>query len=57
VHFGLPVEEGIENRSKADRAIGSASVNQAREPISTSRIGQAGAFESHLKPFRDRYYA
>jgi hypothetical protein len=56
-HFGLPIEEGIESRSKAGRAIGSASVNQAREPISTARIGQSAAFERHLKPFRDRYYA
>ena len=56
-HFGLPIEESIEARSKEGRAIGSASVNQAREPISTSRIGRAAAFERHLKPFRDRYYA
>lgn len=55
-HFGLPIEEGIESRSKEGRAIGSASVNQAREPISTARIGQSAAFERHLKPFRDRYY-
>ena len=55
-HFGLPIEEAIESRSKADRAISSASVSQARKPISASRIGQAAAFEPFLKPFRDRYY-
>jgi hypothetical protein len=33
-----------------------ASVGQVREPVSTSRIGRAAAFERHLKPFRDRYY-
>jgi tetratricopeptide (TPR) repeat protein len=55
-HFGLPIEAGIENRSRADRAIGTASVSQARKSITTSRIGQANAFERHLKPFRDLYY-
>jgi hypothetical protein len=32
-------------------------VTQARQAITTSRIGQAAAFERHLKPFRERYYA
>jgi len=55
-HFGLPVEPGIETRSKTDRAIGSASVSQARQPISTARVGRSAAYERHLQPFRDRYY-
>jgi len=55
-HFGLDIEEGIETQSKAGRPIASASVNQVREQISTSRIGRSAAFERHLKPFRDRYY-
>lgn len=55
-HFGLEVEPGIENVSKADRAIGSASVNQARQSISTARIGRSAAYARHLKPFRERYY-
>lgn len=55
-HFGLEFEEGIEQVSRADRAIGTASVSQVREPISTSRIGYGSVFERHLKPFRDRYY-
>lgn len=55
-HFGLPVEAGIESASKADRAIGSASVSQAREAVSTARIGRSAAYERHLKPFRDHYY-
>jgi hypothetical protein len=55
-HFGLPVEPGIEARSKTDRAIGSASVSQARQPISTARVGRSAAYERHLQPFRDRYY-
>lgn len=55
-HFGLPLEEGLEQRSRSGRSILTASVGQVSEPISTSRIGQAAAFEHHLKPFRDRYY-
>lgn len=55
-HFRLPIEKSIEAVSKEDRPIGSASVNQVREPISTSRIGHAAAYERHLKPFRHRYY-
>jgi tetratricopeptide (TPR) repeat protein len=57
LHFRLPVEPAIERASRADRPIGTASVGQVREAISTSRIGLAKAFERHLKPFRDRYYA
>jgi tetratricopeptide (TPR) repeat protein len=56
-HFGLAIESGIETLSRSDRAIGTSSVTQAREPISPARIGQAAAFERHLQPFRDRYYA
>lgn len=55
-HFGLPVEPGIESVSKADRTIGSASVSQARQAISTARVGRSAAYDRHLKPFRDRYY-
>jgi len=56
-HFGLPPEAGIESKAPADRAIGTASVSQVREPISTARIGQAAKFERHLGPFRGAYYA
>jgi tetratricopeptide (TPR) repeat protein len=56
-HFGLPIEAGLENSPRDDRSVQTASVGQVREPISTSRIGQAAAFERQLKPFRDRYYA
>ena len=56
-HFGLPIEAGIEQLPERGRAIRTASVGQAREVISTSRIGQAAAYARHLKPFRDRYYA
>lgn len=55
-HFDLPLEVGLEKVSRDGRAVRTASVGQVREPISTSRIGQAAAFESQLKEFRDRYY-
>ena len=55
-HFGLPIED-LEASLPHDRAITTASVTQVKQPISTSRIGQSAAFERHLKPFRDRYYA
>jgi len=56
-HFGLPPEAGIESKAPVDRVIGTASVSQVRERISTGRIGQAAKFERHLRPFRDAYYA
>lgn len=56
-HFGLSIEADIERATKENRPIGTASVGQVREPISTARIGQAKRFEHHLKPFRDRYYS
>jgi len=56
-HFGLPIEAGIEASLPKDRAVRTASVTQVKQPISTARIGQSAAFERHLKPFRDRYYA
>jgi tetratricopeptide (TPR) repeat protein len=55
-HFGLPVEQGMEALPRTERAVRTASVTQVKQPISTSRIGQAALFERHLKPFRDRYY-
>jgi hypothetical protein len=55
-HFGLSIETGLEAATRGERAIGTASVAQVRQPISPSRIGRAAAFEQHLKPFRDRYY-
>jgi hypothetical protein len=55
-HFGLPLARGGNTVAASDRAVRTASVTQVREPISTSRIGQAAAFERQLKPFRDRYY-
>ena len=56
-HFGLPFEPDLEERSRSGRSIRTASVGQVSEAISTSRIGQSAAFERHLQPFRDRYYA
>jgi tetratricopeptide (TPR) repeat protein len=55
-HFGLNVEERIEQVSRADRFVETASISQVREPITASFVGRASAFERHLKPFRERYY-
>jgi len=55
-HFGLPAEADAEAGAAEERAISTASVAQVRQPISTSRIGRAAAFEKHLKPFRERYF-
>jgi tetratricopeptide (TPR) repeat protein len=55
-HFGLQGETSAAEPPASRRAVSTASVAQARQPISTSRIGQAAAFERHLQPFRDRYY-
>jgi hypothetical protein len=54
MHFGLDVELPTEG-SRKERSIQTASVGQVRETITTSRIGQAAAFERQLKPFRDHY--
>jgi tetratricopeptide (TPR) repeat protein len=55
-HFGLPFETNLETAAREERAINTASVVQARQPISTSRIGRSAMFEQHLKPFRDHYF-
>jgi hypothetical protein len=55
-HFGLAVEKAGDTAAPV-RAVRTASVTQVREPISILRIGQAAAFEKHLQPFRERYYA
>lgn len=56
-HFGLPVQAGLDQLLPKNRAVRTASVTQVKQPISTSRIGQAHTFGKHLQPFRDRYYA
>jgi len=55
-HFGLTVEEGLESASRTGRTVGTASAAQVLQPITTTRIGQATAFERHLAAFRERYY-
>ena len=55
-HFALDMETGIEQASRADRSISTASLVQVRGPITTARIGRASAFHRHLEPFRSRYY-
>ena len=55
-HFGLPVEQGLENVSREGRIVRTASARQVRDSITTGRIGRSAAFERHLAPFRDRYF-
>jgi tetratricopeptide (TPR) repeat protein len=55
-HFGLKHEDAIHQVSPENRPIKTASVLQARSPITSARIGRAALFERHLEPFRARYY-
>lgn len=56
-HFGLSVEAGAASLPRTNRAIRTASVTQVGRPISPARVGSAAAFDRHLLPFRERYYA
>ncbi len=40
---------------KSDKAIATASLESARQPISTKSIGRWKAYEKHLQPFIDAY--
>lgn len=57
-HTGLPEESGVfEPHKQKKRSVLTASVAQVREPISTSQIGAAKAYDEQMKAFRDVYYA
>lgn len=53
-HVGL-AEEEIADFHLKNRTVTTASVRQVREPVSTSRIGQARAYASHMEDFRRIY--
>jgi tetratricopeptide (TPR) repeat protein len=55
-HFGLPVIEGLESAPR-EGVVGTASAGQVRQPISTTRVGRAKAFERHLEPFSELYFS
>ena len=54
-HVGLPPEPGVMAFHGSKRAVRTASVQQVRAPISTTRIGQAQALRAHLAPFHEAY--
>jgi tetratricopeptide (TPR) repeat protein len=54
-HFELAEEPGILDFHRNAGNVRTASVQQVRSPISTSRIGQARAYDKHLDEFRSIY--
>jgi cytochrome c-type biogenesis protein CcmH/NrfG len=54
-HAGLPDEPQVREFHATRRNVRTASVQQVRAPISTTRIGQAEAYAAHLEPFRAAY--
>lgn len=56
-HVGLTDEPQVQDFHAIKRSVRTASVQQVRTPISTSRIGQAEAYSAHLEPFRRAYAA
>jgi tetratricopeptide (TPR) repeat protein len=56
-HFKLEIETGIERRVRGGKSIDTASLSQARQPISTKFVGRAGRFGRQMRPFTDRYYS
>jgi len=56
-HFGLPNEPQVRDFHKTRRSVRTASVQQVRAPISTSRVGAAEAYGRHLNAFRRIYNA
>jgi tetratricopeptide (TPR) repeat protein len=55
VHAGLPEEPQVYQSHLNKRSVRTASVQQVRRPISTSRIGSARDHEAHLAPFWKAY--
>lgn len=54
-HCGLEPEPVQDRFHKSDKAIATASLESARQPISTKSIGRWKAYEKHLQPFIDAY--
>jgi tetratricopeptide (TPR) repeat protein len=54
-HVGLALEDGIFNEASESRSITTASVVQARQPISSHRIGSANTYADLIKLFRTAY--
>jgi hypothetical protein len=56
-HAVLDDEPQVYDFHETKRSVRTASVQQVRGPISTARIGSARAYERHLAPFLNAYYA
>lgn len=56
-HCGLEPEPVQDRFHKIDKAIATASLESARQPISTKSIGRWKAYEKHMQPFIDAYEA
>lgn len=56
-HCDLPVEPAMFEPHKTRRSISTASVSQARAPISMDAVGAAAPYRAHLQPFIDAYAA
>lgn len=54
-HAGLEMEAGVLDFHKTRRSVRTASVQQVRAPISTSRIGLSSNYGQFLEPFRQAY--
>jgi tetratricopeptide (TPR) repeat protein len=55
-HAGLEIEPQVFEFHRTQRSVRTASVQQVRNPISTSRIGAAEAYAGHMEPFRAAYF-
>lgn len=54
-YVGLAMEPQVLEFHRTKRSVRTASVQQVRNPISTSRIGAAEAYAKHMAPFREAY--
>jgi hypothetical protein len=54
-HCGLEAEPALFESHLTARGVTTASVQQVRSPITTTRIGLATGYAAHLKPFRKVY--
>jgi tetratricopeptide (TPR) repeat protein len=55
-HCGLEEEPGVYAFHQNKRSVRTASVQQVRSAISTSRVGSAEAYSRHLSPFTNAYF-
>ncbi|MBN9505153.1 MAG: sulfotransferase [Altererythrobacter sp.] len=54
-HCGLEVEPAMFEPHRTKREVTTASVQQVRAPITTTRIGLSAGYAAHMEPFRRAY--